>query len=126
MSLGFTETLLWMVPDIGLPPRECASLVNLLVFASVFISARWTIRIQYFILAIIALSLVSFFWGAIDNFSLARLEGKPHAGLYARCNHIHGICAVFPRGHRHHGGRKYVRRPAKTPAAPFRAERSSP
>ncbi|MCP5121470.1 MAG: amino acid permease [Pseudomonadales bacterium] len=92
--LGFTETLLWIVPDIGLPPRECASLVNLLVFASVFIGAGWTIRIQYFILAIIALSLVSFFWGAIDNFSLARLEENLTPG-YTHDATIFTVFALF-------------------------------
>ena len=107
-------------PTSGLPPRECASLVNLLVFASVFIGARWTIRIRVFHPGDNCAVAGSRSSGAqSNNFSLARLEKTSRQTIrtmqpysrYLRC---------FPRGHRHHGGRKY---PAtcKTPAAPFRA-----
>jgi amino acid transporter len=68
---GFTEVLFSAVPDIGISFILAATIVNILVFLCVYIGAGWTIRIQYGILAIIALSIVSFLTGALQNASAA-------------------------------------------------------
>lgn len=62
--LGFTEAFVGAFPGLGVDTRSLASLVNLVVFICVFIGAGWTIKVQYGILAILLLSLVSFFVGA--------------------------------------------------------------
>lgn len=60
---AFTETLGFDRDRIVL----IATVVNVLVFLCVYIGAGWTIRIQYGILAIVVLSLVSFFIGALPE-----------------------------------------------------------
>jgi amino acid transporter len=66
---GFTEAIFSAVPDMGLSFRATATLTNLAVFACVYIGAGWTIRVQYGILVVLALSLASFFAGAAQGFS---------------------------------------------------------
>ena len=66
---GFTEAIFSAFPGIGLSSRAVATLTNLAVFACVYVGAGWTIRIQYGILAVLLLSVVSFFIGAGIGFS---------------------------------------------------------
>lgn len=72
--IGFTEALTGTFP--GLTPQfvGIASLVNLAVFVCVYIGAGWTIKVQYLILAILAASLVSFYAGAVADFSAQNLQ----------------------------------------------------
>lgn len=79
--IGFTEALLAST-SLGLPSIVVATLCNLFVFVCVYIGAGWTIRIQYFILAILLASLVSFYWGAIPAFDLETFR----ANLYPSFN----------------------------------------
>lgn len=72
--IGFAEALRWLFPDLGLSTRLCATGVNLFVLACVYIGAGWTLRLQFFILAVMLLSLVSFFSGAVPDFAPARLR----------------------------------------------------
>ena len=58
--IGFTEALL-ASSQARSGARETATLVNLIVFICVFIGAGWTIKVQYGILAVLGLSLLSFF-----------------------------------------------------------------
>jgi amino acid transporter len=74
--IGFTEALVGAFPGVHLPPRLIATTVNLAVFVCVYIGAGWTIRVQYGILAILVLSLVSFFVGAGRAASAATLTGN--------------------------------------------------
>ena len=66
--IGFTEALVAITGD-AVPFKVAAVVVNFLVFLCVYIGAGWTIRVQYFILATLALSLVSFFWGGLRDFN---------------------------------------------------------
>lgn len=66
--IGFTEALV-VVLDAEPYFKLLAVLANLAVFICVFIGAGWTIKVQYFILGTLVLSLVSFFSGAVDSFS---------------------------------------------------------
>lgn len=68
--LGFTEAFVAAFPNTGLDATTVASLVNLVVFVCVYIGAGWTIRLQYIILALLAVSLVSFFSGAVSAFDV--------------------------------------------------------
>ncbi len=73
--IGFTEALLNLFPEAG-SARFIASSVNLAVFICVYIGAGWTIRLQYGILAVLALSILSFFAGAIPAASLETLQAN--------------------------------------------------
>jgi amino acid transporter len=62
--IGFTEAFVDTVPQLSGHFTAVASLVNLAVFVCVMIGAGWTIRVQYGILAVLAMALVSFYVGA--------------------------------------------------------------
>ncbi len=70
--IGFTEAALSTFPDLGWNARLFGSIVNLVVFLSVYIGASWTIKLQYLILAALALSIGTFFFGAIEAFDASR------------------------------------------------------
>jgi amino acid transporter len=73
--IGFTEAFTASLPgDLDNYFKFIAVIVNLIVFACVYIGAGWTIRLQYFILAILVASLVSFFMGASETFSAESLQ----------------------------------------------------
>jgi amino acid transporter len=72
--IGFTEAFVATFPDIGLSFRSIATIVNTLTFICVFIGAGWTIKLQYGILAVLGLSLIAFFAGAIPHASLQNLH----------------------------------------------------
>ena len=65
--IGFTEAAMNYLPE-GTSPTLVASITNALVFVCVAIGAGWTIKIQFFILATVILSLISFYIGAWQNF----------------------------------------------------------
>ncbi len=66
--IGFTEALVTAFPNIGLSFAAIATICNTFVFVCVYIGAGWTIRLQYFILAALLVSLLSFYLGAIPAF----------------------------------------------------------
>lgn len=74
--VGFTEALVSAFPDAGLPFRTVGTVTNCLVFASVYIGAGWTIRLQYAILAVLLLAVGSFFVGALEASSLQTLQAN--------------------------------------------------
>ena len=57
--IGFTEGLRWAFPQLD--PLVTASLTCIILFSIGISGADWTIKVQYFILAVLGLSLVSFF-----------------------------------------------------------------
>ncbi len=71
--IGFTEALTSAFPGIGISARVLSTITNIVIFASVYKGAGWTIRIQYGILAILMLSIASFFIGGALAFSPAIL-----------------------------------------------------
>lgn len=74
--IGFTEAFLSAFPGAQWSFRTVATTVNIVVFVSVFIGAGWTIRVQYGILAILILSIGSFFTGAVADASLETLNNS--------------------------------------------------
>ncbi len=74
--VGFTEALFSAFPGISLPFRHVATLTNIGVFACVYIGAGWTIRLQYGILAVLLLAILSFLVGAGMGFSPAILQAN--------------------------------------------------
>ena len=74
--IGFTEAFLYVFPGLGFTAIQMASFVNLVVFMCVYIGAGWTIKLQYGILAVLALSLLSFYLGAIPKATSANFEAN--------------------------------------------------
>ena len=72
--MGFTEALLSVVPSLPASPRVIASLVNVGVFACVYIGAGWTIKLQKGIFVLLMLSVISFMVGALRLWDPQLLE----------------------------------------------------
>ena len=78
--IGFTEALVAYLPA-GVPPLVVASMTNLVVYVCVAIGAGWTLRVQFFILGAVVLSLGSFAIGALDSFDWATLRANSGPGF---------------------------------------------
>jgi len=72
--VGFTEAVFSAFPAITLSFQPVAMITNAIVFIIVFIGAGWTIKIQYGILAILMISIISFTIGAIQKASPETLQ----------------------------------------------------
>ncbi len=92
--LGFTEAVLWLFPDLPVSSKLCATLVNLFVFICVYLGAAWTISLQFVILGVMILSLVSFFAGVLPTFSMALLQANV-APAYTPGNNLFTLFALF-------------------------------
>lgn len=76
--IGFTEALAAAVPAAGNHFVEIATLVNMATFVCVYIGAGWTIKVQYFILAILFAAIASFTAGAVQTFDVELLTENLH------------------------------------------------
>ena len=94
--IGFTEALVDVFPHLAGSFRLVASVVNCAVFISVFIGAGWTIRIQYGILAALAVSLLSFYAGAATDFSMTTLRSNLSAHYVDGANFTVMFALFFP------------------------------
>jgi amino acid transporter len=74
--VGFTEACLSVFPAMTLSFGTVATLVNVGVFACVYVGAGWTVRLQYGILAVMGAALVSFFVGAFSIAGPAALSAN--------------------------------------------------
>ena len=74
--IGFTEALVATFPELASRFVEMASLVNLATFVCVYIGAGWAIKVQYGILAVLVLSLVSFYIGAFVEFDMTAVSAN--------------------------------------------------
>ncbi|MGD9646345.1 MAG: amino acid permease [Pirellulales bacterium] len=72
--VGFSEAYLAAMPSFGLSLTAIATIVNVLVFACVFVGAGWTIKLQYVIFGLLMASLLSFYSGAAKAFDLTILR----------------------------------------------------
>ncbi|MFH1302961.1 MAG: amino acid permease [Planctomycetota bacterium] len=78
--IGFTEAFVGTFSAWEGHFVAIATLINVLTFACVYIGAGWTIKVQYFILAILGASLASFYLGAFSSFDLGIMRENlmPH------------------------------------------------
>jgi amino acid transporter len=72
--IGFSEVMVDLVPALSDQLVPVATAVNAAVFVCVYIGAGWTIRVQYVILGVLALSILSFVGGTFDAFRPALLR----------------------------------------------------
>lgn len=66
--VGFTESFISLFPDISIAGVSILCLCGLTALA--YLSANLALKVQFLVLAAIILSLVSFFWGAMEPPSL--------------------------------------------------------
>lgn len=94
--VGFTEAFLVAFPQVGLSPRVVASIVNGVVFVCVYIGAGWTIKMQYGILAVLVLSIVSFVAGALPQASAETLSANLQPSYLENSNFFVMFALFFP------------------------------
>ncbi|MEM9411226.1 MAG: amino acid permease [Planctomycetota bacterium] len=92
--LGFAEAVRGSFPDFGIEINAIATATNLLVFAAVMIGASWAITLQYGILAILVLSLLSFFAGVPSHFEWETLQENFSPG-YTDGQNVYLMFALF-------------------------------
>jgi amino acid transporter len=92
--IGFTEAFVATFPATEAFRTVIATTVNVVVFICVFIGAGWTIRVQYGILVVLGLSLLSFFIGALFDFSRETAVANLDPG-YTRGESIFTMFALF-------------------------------
>lgn len=91
--VGFSEAFVAIGPP-GLDIVTVGSIVNGLVFMCVFVGAGWTIRVQYLILGILGLSLVSFYVGGIRDFDV-RVLAENAQQHYTGDENLYTMFALF-------------------------------
>lgn len=94
--IGFTEALVAVVPALAESPRLVATVVNLVVFACVYIGAGWTIKIQYGILAILGVAMAAFVIGAGMNWDPQLLAENWNADYSSGTNGWVMFALFFP------------------------------
>lgn len=74
--IGFAEAFTGFSATSGISPVLVATVTNVVVCVCVYIGAGWTIRIQYFILALLGASLAAFYIGAFQDFDPTLLKSN--------------------------------------------------
>ena len=94
--VGFSEELRSSFPDLAdrYSEKQIATAVHILVFICVFIGAGWTIRVQYFILATLGLSLISFFLGVVPQLEFQRM-GENLAPNFPEGKNFFSVFSIF-------------------------------
>ena len=93
--IGFSEAFTDAF-STGLSVRAIATITNVAVFVCVFIGAGWTIKVQYVILGILGLALVSFFGGGITQASSETLRENLSPGYQPGQNLFVMFALFFP------------------------------
>ena len=89
--VGFTEALFFAIPELKLSFKLVATLTNIVVFTFVYIGAGWTIRVQYFILAVVLAAIGSYCYGAWGHASVEILSKN----LQPKWTAGHSIITIF-------------------------------
>jgi amino acid transporter len=92
--IGFTEAFTHAFPASEQYRTLIATTVNVVVFLCVFVGAGWTIKVQFGILAVLGLSLLSFYIGAAFHFSPATAHANLHGG-YTPGQNVFTMFALF-------------------------------
>ena len=94
--LGFSEAFADSFGTTNASMTTVATVTNVVVFACVYIGAGWTIKVQYFILAILIAALVSFFVGAGAAFDSALLSANQQSNYADHQNFFTMFALFFP------------------------------
>jgi amino acid transporter len=77
--LGFTESLVRSFPEMTAHFRNIALVTAAVLFVIAYVGARWAIKTQYLIMAILGLSVIAFLGGAAYRFETLTFTGNWHA-----------------------------------------------
>lgn len=94
--IGFSEAFVDAFPQLGLSMRVVGTLVGAVIFVCAYVGAGWAIKVQYFILAILLLSLVSFLVGAVPEMRAATLSENWNARFSEGENFFTMFALFFP------------------------------
>ena len=94
--IGFAEAFVGTFPGLGLSLATVATATNLGVFACMMIGAGWTIKVQYAILAVLLLSLVSFGAGVPQAFDPELFQANWGPGFVAGESWVTMFALFFP------------------------------
>jgi amino acid transporter len=94
--IGFAEAFVTAFPEVAYDQRTVATVANLGVFLTVIVGAGWTIKIQYGILAVLALALVSFALGVAPNWASAQLLQNASPAYLSGENALTMFALFFP------------------------------
>lgn len=76
-SLGFAEILITMLPDtLALGVQSLAAIAILVLGFFAWLGADWANRVQFFVMGILVLAIVSFFWGATQSWDVEILASN--------------------------------------------------
>ncbi|MBN2063670.1 MAG: hypothetical protein JW745_02625, partial [Sedimentisphaerales bacterium] len=89
--IGFTEALSSRYAQVADNFLLTASVVNFIVFVCIYIGAAWAIKIQFFILAILGASILSFVIGGVQNFD----QNLMHSNFWPQYSQNHNIWTMF-------------------------------
>ncbi|QVL35696.1 amino acid permease [Aminirod propionatiphilus] len=93
--IGFTEAFVGTFP-VTLSFRLIATVVNVAVFLCVYIGAGWTIKVQYGILAVLVLSVLSFLAGALPQSSIETFRANLHSAYLPGQSFFTMFALFFP------------------------------
>ena len=74
--IGFAEAFVGSIPGAGVSMTTVATITNIGVFICVLIGAGWTIKLQYFILAVLVAAIGSFVVGSGQAFDASTLQAN--------------------------------------------------
>lgn len=94
--IGFTEAFAETFPSLAPHFTTIATLVNVGTFLCVYIGAGWTIKVQYFILAILVVALGSFYCGAVTDFNPEYLQANLTSNYIGGENWFTMFALFFP------------------------------
>lgn len=95
--LGFAEAFSSSIPGVGAESEMLiATFTNILVFICVYVGAGWTIKLQYFILTVLVLSLISFSMGAFNTFDAELLQTNLQSNYTGNENLFTMFALFFP------------------------------
>lgn len=94
--IGFTEACTETFPGMSEHFKLIATLVNLVTFICVYIGAGWTIKVQYFILAILVAAISSFVWGASGDVNMATFRANVQPDFAPNANVFTMFALFFP------------------------------
>lgn len=94
--IGFTEAVVAIIPSLAEHTRWVATVVNLIVFACVYIGAGWTIKMQYGILAVLLLSICAFVGGAVMHWDPLLIEANWNPAYGAGASIWTAFALFFP------------------------------
>ena len=94
---GFTEAFMGAFDKyLDFSLQTVATIINLLVFVSVMVGASWTIKLQYGILGILIVSLVSFYVGGLLNFNPTTLQDNMTTNYQSNSGFFPMFALFFP------------------------------